>query len=266
MENLYVIVFAAVLPAFLLVAYIYWKDKYQREPLSQIAKGVFYGVASAAVALVLELLFQVCGLVSEDPANWMQAVWKAFIGAAVPEEAAKLFMLYLLLRHNRYFDERFDGIVYAVCVGMGFAGTENIIYLFSYLGDWQSVAVSRAVFAVPGHFLFAVAMGYFYSMLSFGDMSWRKAGRIFLVPVFLHGVYDSLLFVAGVSNLFVRVLLLLCFYYFCFKMLRYGRARIAEHLTRDRQDVRQVAFWHESDRIFGRRHEDKTPENNTKKK
>lgn len=38
-------------------------------------------------------------------------------------------MLWLLLRNNPYFDEHFDGIVYAVCIGMGFAAIENVLYL-----------------------------------------------------------------------------------------------------------------------------------------
>ncbi len=34
MTSLYTIIFAAILQAFLLVLYIWWKDKYQREPFS----------------------------------------------------------------------------------------------------------------------------------------------------------------------------------------------------------------------------------------
>jgi len=172
----------------------------------------------------------------------MQALWKAFVGAAIPEELAKLLMLWLLLRKNKYFDERFDGIVYAACVGMGFAATENIIYLFSNIDSWQSVAVGRAMFAVPGHFMFAVTMGYFYSKVYFGDMSWRKASRVLWIPVLFHGTYDGLLFMANLNTMWSGIILM-CFYIFCYKMLRYGQKRIAEHLDRDKSDPSQVAFW-----------------------
>ena len=57
--------------------------------------------------------------------SFAEAVGDAFFLAAIPEEVAKLFMLWLLLRKNPFFDEHFDGIVYAVCVGLGFAGFEN---------------------------------------------------------------------------------------------------------------------------------------------
>lgn len=230
------ILLAAVLPPFLLILYIWWKDRQQPEPFSQLVKGFLFGILSAGIAILFESGISIFHIAPDEPANFFQATWKAFMGAAIPEEIAKLLMLWLLLRHNRYFDERFDGIVYAVCIGMGFAATENIIYLFTNIEAWESVAVGRALFAVPGHFLFAVSMGYFYSMVHFSDMNGRKANRIFCVPVLLHGIYDSLLFMNGLNTMWSGILLI-CFYIFCLKMLRYGRRRIAEQLQRDRHQA-----------------------------
>ena len=194
----YLIIFAAILPAFALVIYVYLRDKYEREPLSQVLKAVGYGVISAGIAYVLEVIIGGMGITGQA-ATWVGALWNAFVGAAIPEEAAKLLMLWLLLRHNPHFDERFDGIVYACCVGMGFAGTENILYLLGNIDSWQQVAVQRAIFAVPGHFFFAVAMGLLLSRAKQAEK--RGDGRrrtilcalAILAPVVLHGVWDFLL-------------------------------------------------------------------------
>lgn len=239
-----IVIFAAILPAFLLVLYIWLKDKYQREPLNLILRGVAYGVLSAGLAIALELLIDALGLIPTQPQGYLQALWKAFVGAAIPEELVKLLMLWLLLRKNPYFDERFDGIVYACCVGMGFAGSENIIYLIGNIENWETVAIQRAIFSVPGHFMFAVAMGYFYSMLYFGDMSWRKRSRVFWVPVTLHGIYDGLLFMASLGTA-LTVILVLSFYVFCYFLFRGGQRRIAEQLERDKKDPNQVAYHQE---------------------
>lgn len=241
-SNLYVIIFAAILPAFLWVLYIWWKDKYQREPFHMLIRGVAYGVLSAGLAIALESMIQAIGVIPEPPQSLLQALAKAFIVAAIPEELVKLLMLWLLLRNNPYFDERFDGIVYACCVGMGFAGAENIIYLLSNMDTWETVAVQRAIFSIPGHFMFAVAMGYFYSMLYFGDMSWRKRSRIFWVPVTLHGIYDGLLFMASLNTILTGCLVL-TFYVFCILMYRGGKRRINEHLERDKNDPGQAAYY-----------------------
>lgn len=230
----YTILFAAILPAFLLVFYIYLRDKFQREPLAQVLKAVAYGVISAGLAYVLESMVQLFGLVGTAH-TMLGALWNAFVGAAIPEEAAKLLMLWLLLRRNPYFDERFDGIVYACSVGMGFAGTENIIYLFANLDCWETVAVQRAIFAVPGHFCFAVAMGYFYSQIAFRDMSFSRRSMIFIAPVLLHGIYDGILFMQNLPS-GIGGLLLLAFYIFVFWMFRYGRRKIREQSERSNPD------------------------------
>ena len=223
--NNNIIIFCGILPAILLVFYIYLRDRYQREPLGQILKAVLFGVISAGIAIVMESTEQSVGLLIPEPATWIGALWNAFVGAAMPEELAKLIMLWLLLRRNKYFDERFDGIVYAYCIGMGFAGTENVLYLFGNIENWQSVAVSRAIFAVPGHFMFAVAMGYFYSKIHFRDMSWSYRSLVFVAPVILHGTYDGLLFMANVTPE-VAGLILMGFYLFCFWMFRVSRRSI----------------------------------------
>lgn len=241
--NSLIIILAAILPAFLLVVYIWSQDRYQHEPLSWMLRGVVYGVVSAGIAVVLEVLIQQVGLSPDTPATAWGALCKAFLGAAMPEELAKLLMFYLLIRRNPYFDERMDGIVYACCVGMGFAGTENIVYLLSNLDTWQSVAWSRAVFSVPGHFMFAVAMGYYFSAVYFGDMSARRWSRVFWVPVLLHGIFDGILFLANVGDSPWASLLLLVFYGFVFFLYRYGRRRIRQQLEQDRHDPGQIAFW-----------------------
>lgn len=38
--QLTIIIFAAILPAFLLVLYIWLRDKYQREPITEVLKAV----------------------------------------------------------------------------------------------------------------------------------------------------------------------------------------------------------------------------------
>ncbi len=234
--NPYIVFAAAILPALVLFTYIYIKDKYQREPLSQLLKGVFYGFLSTFIAIAVKLPLSTLGIVANEPQTYIGAIWKAFAGAAVPEECAKLLMLWLLLRRNKYFDERFDGIVYAACVGLGFAVTENIEYLFADLADWKSVAVGRAIFAVPAHFFFAVAMGYFYSLVAFGEDNWHNRVRILWVPVMLHTVYDGLLFMGNVSDVLAGVILIV-FYIFCYRMWKRGRKRIKTHLEADREKM-----------------------------
>ena len=108
-DNVYTVLLAAIMPAFLLVLYIWLRDKYQREPFFEIALGFFYGVVSAGIAMCLELLLSWLSFVPDSPTTLLGAAWKAFVGAAIPEELAKLLMLWLLLRVGeeiRWFTSR----------------------------------------------------------------------------------------------------------------------------------------------------------------
>ena len=239
---MYMMLVAALLPAIILFLYIWRKDAAQPEPFKWLFRALLAGAGLCVPVALVEMLISNYLFPAGGPTTLFGTTVQAFFVAAVPEECAKLLALWLVLRKNPYFDERFDGIVYACCVGMGFAGTENIIYLLGNIDAWESVAVQRAIFAVPGHFMFAVAMGYFYSMLYFGDMSWRERSRIIWVPVTLHTIYDGLLFMASLGTI-LSGLLVIAFYVFCYFLFRGGQRRIAEHLERDKNDPNQVAYY-----------------------
>ncbi|MDO4930516.1 MAG: PrsW family glutamic-type intramembrane protease [Bacteroidales bacterium] len=228
----------ALLPVIVLSYYIYQKDKMSPEPLGQLMKAFALGLMSVPLSLLLSVPFGGLGFYPPEIATVLDAVKSAFFGAAIPEELAKLFVLWLLLRKNRHFDEHVDGIVYAVFVSLGFAALENIFYLYSNYEEYLSVGISRALFAVPGHFCFGVLMGYYYSLVKFyPKVSQKNRLLVILAPVIAHGVYDSILFVTSVTPA-ISGILVIAFLLFCHKMWKYGSRRIAEHLERDADILR----------------------------
>ena len=228
-----IILLTALLPIAILVYYIYHKDKKSPEPTGQLVKAFLFGILSVPVSFCLSIPFGIIGLYPIEATSILGSISTAFFGAAIPEEIAKLFMLWLLLRKNRYFDEKMDGIVYAVCVSLGFAALENIMYLFSNAESYLSVGIARAIFAVPGHFCFGIMMGYYYSLAKFYPQAPKKNKALILVaPIIVHGLYDSILFIINVTPAISGVLLIV-FLIFCHKMWKYGSKSIADHLCRD---------------------------------
>ena len=225
---------AALLPAVLLWIFI-WKKDLQPEPIGWLLKAVLLGMATVLPLAFLEhgldiVLFGPDG----KPSTLMGTTVKSFVVAALPEEAFKLLALWLVLRKNSYFDEHFDGIVYAVCVGLGFAAVENVIYVFSE-DEWVGVAIARALLAVPGHYAFAVLMGYYYSVYHFVDHSPKVALCILLVPVMAHGVYDSLA-LSGVVDETVGGLCFFILVWFCRKMHKEAKAKVLAMIDRDNKN------------------------------
>lgn len=215
---------AALLPAILLWLYI-WKKDPQPEPTSWLIKAVVWGMAICIPVAFLEMLIQTMFWgVDGEPTTLIVSTIQAFVVAALPEESFKLLALWLVLRKNPYFDEHFDGIVYAACVGLGFAAIENIFYVFSE-EEWVSVAISRALLAVPGHYAFAILMGYYYSVYHFVDHSPKVAACVLLVPILAHGAYDAIA-MNGMINQYVGGLSFFVLIYFCVKLHRVARAKV----------------------------------------
>ena len=227
------IILTALLPIAILVYYIYHKDKKSPEPTGQLVKTFLFGVLSVPLSLCISIPLGLIGVYPAEATSILGSVSAAFFGAAIPEEIAKFIMLWLLLRNNRYFDEKMDGIVYAVCVSLSFAALENIMYLFSNEEAYLSVGIARAIFAVPGHFCFGILMGYYYSLARFYPKTPKKNKVLILAaPIIVHGLYDSILFIINVTPAISGILMIL-FLIFCHKMWKYGSESIAEHLRRD---------------------------------
>lgn len=231
--DTYIILVTALLPIIVLGYYIYHKDKKSPEPTGQLVKAFLFGILSVPVSLCISIPLGIIGLYPVEATSILGSISTAFFGAAIPEEIAKFFMLWLLLRKNRYFDEKMDGIIYAVCVSLGFAALENIMYLFSNAETYLSIGIARAIFAVPGHFCFGILMGYYYSLAKFYPKTPKKNKTLILIaPILVHGVYDSILFIINVTSA-ISGILLIVFLVFCHKMWKYGSNRIQEHLKRD---------------------------------
>jgi len=227
----------AVLPALILIYYTYQQDKLQREPVWNLVKAFFYGGLSVFASFLISVPFMNLGLFPREIHSLSDAARTAFFGAAIPEETAKLFLLWLFLRKCRDFDERMDGIVYAVCIGMGFAAFENIEYLFASGSDWVTVGLGRSLTAIPGHFGFAVIMGYYFSLFYFDRYRAPGAGlKMWLFPVVGHGLYDWVAMsqeVAPELSGAIAIAILL----FCFWLLKWARNHMQKHIVSDSFDA-----------------------------
>ena len=232
--DFFLIIIVAVLPSIGLLYYINWKDKYRKEPIALLWKGYGFGVLSALSALVLGVVLDYIGLIGDHALTVWDHLRVAVFEAAIPEELVKFLFLWLLLRKNSYYDEYFDGIVYAGCVGLGFAGLENISYLLQNYEEWVSVGILRAIVSVPGHFMFGITMGFFYAKATFGDPSQKKKNLALaiIVPILLHAAFDATLMVseilAGAMAAFYSL-----YIYLVEKSKRRGR----DHLALDKRNM-----------------------------
>ena len=156
---------------------------------------LLWGIAATFLAVVSESLGSIALAYflpgGED--NPAYGVWMYFIVVALSEEGFKYLILRWRTWNAREFNCRFDGVVYAVFVSLGFALWENIGYVLMY---GFAAALMRAVTAVPGHASFGVFMGAYYGLArrseNRGEHGQSVLWRILavLIPMLIHGMYD----------------------------------------------------------------------------
>jgi RsiW-degrading membrane proteinase PrsW (M82 family) len=232
METILMLI-AAIAPAVVLGYYIYKKDKLKQEPPKELLKAFGLGVLSTVVSMFISNPLGALGFYSNEPYTFWEGVSTAFFGAAIPEEIAKFMMFWLIVRKNRWFDEKMDGVVYASCVALGFAALENILYLASNFDSWVSVGITRALLSVPGHFFFGILMGYYYSLVRFSvSPSMKNKCMVLLAPILAHGIYNSLLFTMDIVPS-LSLVLMVVFLYGVNKLRKIAVKKAELHLMAD---------------------------------
>lgn len=182
----------AIFPGIALALAAYLTDRFDREPVRLLGKVFLFGALSviptAAIEGVLSYFNIFIGV--------LRVAFTAFIVAGFTEEFIKREVVMRVAFKNAAFDEKLDGIIYAVFAALGFATVENVIYVVFRFATNEYVGISRGIFSVPAHMLFAITMGYYLSLAKFCiypnlcKSYYRKA---LIVPMILHGIFDFIL-------------------------------------------------------------------------
>jgi RsiW-degrading membrane proteinase PrsW (M82 family) len=181
---------ASLAPVFIILFYIWFRDKYDREPLGMLIKALLVGILIVVPVIFVERMLM--GFMPQA-GKVAEAAYHAFVVAGFTEELFKFLGLYILVWRSPSFNEQFDGIVYAVFVSLGFAGVENVLYVMD--GGMQT-ALTRAITAVPAHAIFGIAMGYYLGIAHrYKELRSSFLARALFIPILLHGIYDFILMV-----------------------------------------------------------------------
>ena len=216
-------VLAAVLPAAILLVYVYRQDRVEREPVGLLRSLLWQGVKAALLAIVLETLMQVLLGLFLPSGTFLHTVLTAFLVVAAVEEGTKYYFLKKRTWNDPNFNYRFDAVVYAVFVSLGFAAFENISYVFTY---GLSVVLPRALLSIPGHMAFSVCMGIYYGRAklreNYGFYASAAADRrwAYLSALLLHGFYDACLMIGTKTATAVFLVFVVFTYSRVFRRLR----------------------------------------------
>lgn len=209
--NTYLLL-CAVAPVLTIIIYIYIQDKYEKEPVGLLIASFFLGgIVSVLIVTGLYIFTGNFIPITDEYSIWQQFI-NAFIVVALSEEFSKYVIVKYFAQPKKAFNEPYDGIIYAVMVSMGFACTENILYVLQ--GGFET-AVLRAFTAVPAHATFGILMGYYMGKAKFSNNRFKLNMAGLFLAVLFHGAYDFFLFIRfipGIStgafvSLFIAIVL-----------------------------------------------------------
>lgn len=192
------LILCAVAPIFTIIIYIYFHDKYEKEPVGLLIANFLFGAIVSILIVTLLYLFTGRFLpITDEYSIWQQFI-QAFVVVALSEEFSKYVIVKYFAQPQKAFNEPYDGIIYAVMVSMGFACTENILYVIQ---GGYGTAILRAFTAVPAHATFGVLMGYFMGLAKFSNNRIKLNIIGLFLAVLFHGAYDFFLFIGFIPGI-----------------------------------------------------------------
>jgi RsiW-degrading membrane proteinase PrsW (M82 family) len=192
------IILSAVAPILVIIIFIYLQDKYDKEPLGLLLLSFVFGaIVSVIIVTLIYLVTDELIPITDKYSIWQQFI-KAFVIVGFSEEFSKYIVVRYFAQPRKAFNEPYDGIIYAVMVSMGFACTENVLYV---IGGGYDVALIRAFTAVPAHATFGILMGYFMGKAKFSNNRFWLNITGLLLAVLFHGTYDFFLFIGFIPGI-----------------------------------------------------------------
>lgn len=192
------LVLMAVAPVMMILLYIYFQDKHEKEPIGLLLANFLLGaIVSVLIVTVLYLFTGKFIPITNEFSIWQQFI-QAFVVVALSEEFSKYIIVKYVAQPKKAFNEPYDGIIYAVMVSMGFACTENILYV---LQGGLETAILRAFTAVPAHATFGVLMGYYMGKAKFSNHRFKLNMAGLFLAVLFHGAYDFFLFIRFIPGI-----------------------------------------------------------------
>jgi RsiW-degrading membrane proteinase PrsW (M82 family) len=237
----------AFIPAFLFSWFIYWLDRYEKEPRWLLLMTFFWGgfvaiIGTLIVASIFEIGFS---FVLNDAA--LEDIAGGSVTAPLVEEFMKgLAVMLVFFMFRKEFDSILDGIIYGGIAGLGFAATENVFYFLGQFdeagwgGMFTNFALRVGVFAW-GHPFYTAFTGLGFAVARMNrNLLVKFAAPVvgYFLAVLAHSFHNtSLVFVTGLGSLALVILMewvgWFIFFGFIVWLIRHEQGLLKKHLREE---------------------------------
>lgn len=237
----------AFIPAFFFSWFLYWLDRYEKEPRWLLLMAFFWGGFIAIIgALIVSIIFQVGFAVVLQDETLVDIAGGSITAPLVEEFWKGLAVMAIFFMFRKEFDSILDGIIYGGIAGLGFAATENVLYFLGQYdaegwgGMFANFALRVGVFAW-GHPFYTAFTGIGFAVARMNrNVLVKLAAPIvgYFLAVLAHTFHNtSLVFVSGLGGLALVILLewmsWILFLGFIIWMIRHEQGLLKKHLVEE---------------------------------
>lgn len=231
---IFVSLIVAVTPMVAMLIFIWWVDRYDREPLKYVFGAFLWGGFGAIALSILGTeagIRMLGGIVNTTEFDFPAVVLAPFI-----EEFMKGLVVFFLLG-MRQFDNVTDGLVYGAASGLGFGMTENFMYFTQFAGstpgfEWLNLLFIRSMMTANMHCAASATFGAGIGKLKDGGKNpWMSVGGFYLLAVFLHATWNFL--VTSRSEAYWEIAVIILIIYIIFILVIYVRGIMGERKQRE---------------------------------
>jgi RsiW-degrading membrane proteinase PrsW (M82 family) len=196
-------------PAFCYAAVVYWLDRFEKEPLRLLVGAFVWGAVVATIgAIIATTVLQLSVEIITGNAALAELTGTTLLAPLVEEslKGGAVLLIFLIFPHE--FDSVLDGIVYAAITALGFAATENVLYLYfqGYTSDGAAglavLFVLRVLLGGWGHAVYTsfIGIGLAVARLQRGWAIKLLAPVLgWSVAVLLHALHNGMATILGAS-------------------------------------------------------------------
>ncbi len=198
--STFLLIILAIVPALAIAIYFYLRDIREPEPSGLLLLTMLYGAVAFFISRGIGFLLH--NFIYTDDLDMVHQLISAFVFVGLLGEGFKFLFLRGITFYYKSFNQPFDGIVYAIMMGMGYAAAENILYVVN--GDLDAT-ILRITTTVPANAVFAVIMGFFLGEAKlFKSKMFIYSLLALLLAAFAHGYYDYFMQMMNVKALWMQ--------------------------------------------------------------
>lgn len=195
-------VLLSFVPAFCYAWIVYWLDRFEKEPKRLLLGAFLWGaVVATGGAIIWTSVLQLSAVALTGDMALADFTGTTLFAPVVEETLKGLAVTIIFLAFPHEFDSVLDGMVYGAITALGFAATENVLYLFfagygeGGYGGLVALFILRVILGGWGHAVYTAFIGVGLAVARL-----RPAGPLrliapllgWLVAVFLHALHNTM--------------------------------------------------------------------------